>query len=81
MFGAPYFLGLASELDPAGRVAAAARGFNAAGAALAPAIAGGILGVTGSYRSIGWTSLGAAVAALGLVLFVAARKPRDSTLR
>jgi MFS family permease len=79
MFGAPYFLGLASELDPAGRVAAAARGFNAAGAALAPAIAGGILGVTGTYRSIGWTSLVAAVAALGLVLFVAARKPRDST--
>jgi len=80
MFGAPYFLGFAAELDPAGRIAAAARGFHVAGAAFAPALAGGILGLTGAYASIGWMSLVAAAAALVLVMLAtAAASNRTST--
>jgi MFS family permease len=76
MFGAPYFLGFASELDRAGRIAAAARGFHATGSALAPAVAGGMLGMTGAYTSIGWMSLATAATAFGLVAFVASRLRR-----
>lgn len=76
MFGIPYFLGLAADLDPAGRIAAAARGFAASGSALAPAAAGGILGLTGAYTSIGWVSLLTAGAALLLVLSVSLRENR-----
>ena len=72
MFGIPYFLGLAADLDPAGRIAAAARGFHASGSALAPAVAGGILGITGAYTSIGWVSLVTATVSLALVLLVSA---------
>jgi predicted MFS family arabinose efflux permease len=68
LFGTPYFLGLAAQVDRSGRIAAAGRGFNAVGSALAPALAGGVLGLTGAYSSIGWTSLAAAALALGLVL-------------
>jgi MFS family permease len=80
MFGAPYFLGFAAELDPAGRIAAAARGFHVGGAALAPALAGGILGLTGAYTSIGWMSLVAAAAAFALVMLAtaaASSRPSD----
>jgi len=68
LFGMPYLLGLAAVIDRTGRVAGASRGFNNIGSAMAPALAGGILGVTGTYASIGWTSVIAAAAALGLVL-------------
>ncbi|MFM7275906.1 MAG: hypothetical protein ACKO4A_19025, partial [Gammaproteobacteria bacterium] len=70
MFGIPYFLGLAADLDPAGRIAASARGFHAGGSAVAPAAAGGILGLTGAYTSIGWISLVTAGVSLVLVLSV-----------
>ena len=75
LFGMPYLLGIAAMVDPVGRVAGASRGFNNIGSALAPALAGGILTITGAYRSIGWTSAIAAVAALALVLLVARRAP------
>lgn len=68
LFGMPYLLGLAAMIDRTGRVAGASRGFNNIGSAMAPALAGGILGITGAYSSIGWTSVIAATAALGLVL-------------
>lgn len=68
LFGMPYLLGLAAVIDRTGRVAGASRGFNNIGSAMAPALAGGILGITGAYSSIGWTSVIAATAALGLVL-------------
>jgi predicted MFS family arabinose efflux permease len=74
MFGHPYFMGLAVEIDPLGRVAAAARGFNGLGSTLAPAVAGGVLTATGSYRGIGWASVLAA--ALSLALVLAARAMR-----
>jgi hypothetical protein len=75
LFGMPYLLGLAAEVDPTGRVAGAGRGFNNIGSALAPALAGAVLGLTGAYTSIGWTSVVAAAAAFGLVLLVARRLP------
>lgn len=74
LFGSPYLLGLAAQVDPGGRVAGAGRGFNNIGAALAPALAGAVLGLTGAYSSIGWTAVGAAAASLLLVL-VCARPP------
>lgn len=77
MFGHPYFMGLAVELDPQGRVAAAARGFNGLGSTLAPAVAGGVLAMTGSYRGIGWAS--ALAAALSLLLVLAARAMRAAS--
>lgn len=77
LFGMPYLLGLAAEVDPTGRVAGAGRGFNNIGSALAPALAGAVLGLTGAYTSIGWTSVVAASAAFGLVLLVA-RRPSDA---
>lgn len=68
LFGMPYLLGLAAEVDPTGRVAGASRGFNNIGSALAPALAGAVLGLTGAYTSIGWTSAVAAAASLALIL-------------
>lgn len=68
LFGMPYLLGFAAQVDPTGRLAGASRGFNNIGSAIAPALAGAILGVTGAYTSIGWTSLAAATAAFLLVL-------------
>jgi hypothetical protein len=38
-------------------------------------LAGAVLGLTGAYTSIGWTSVVAAAAAFGLVLLVARRLP------
>jgi predicted MFS family arabinose efflux permease len=75
LFGMPYLLGLAAEVDPTGRVAGAGRGFNNIGSACAPALAGAVLGLTGAYTSIGWTSVAAAAAALGLILVIVRHRP------
>lgn len=76
LFGMPYLLGLAAEVDPSGRVAGASRGFNNAGSALAPILGGLVLSATGAYSSIGWTSLAAAFLALGLVVWASSRLAR-----
>lgn len=62
-----FLLGLASSLDPMGRLAAAARGFLGIGGAIAPGLGGSILLLGGGYEAIGWAAfvaslLGAAVA-------------------
>jgi len=76
LFGMPYLLGLAAEVDRTGRVAGASRGFNNIGSALAPALAGAVLGLTGAYTSIGWSSVLAAAASLALILACARPVPR-----
>jgi hypothetical protein len=78
LFGMPYLLGLAAEVDPTGRVAGASRGFNNIGSALAPAVAGAVLGLTGAYTSIGWSAVGAATASLALILGCARTAPRNT---
>lgn len=78
LFGMPYLLGLAADVDPTGRVAGAGRGFNNIGSALAPALAGAVLALTGAYASIGWTSLVAAAAALALIAATARSAQRTT---
>ena len=57
-FAYPYMLGLAADLDPKGRLAAAMPGFHAVGSALGPAAAAAIIGETGNFISVGWFAAG-----------------------
>lgn len=76
LFVTPLMLGLAARVDATGRAAGAARGFNALGSTLAPAIAGLVVGATGGYRAIGWVSLAAAALAVTLVALAVAMHAR-----
>ena len=81
-FAYPFMLGLAAELDPKGRLAAAMPGFHAVGSALGPAVAAAILGETGSYVTVGWfaagvtLACGVVIAPVALALDRAARRGR-----
>jgi len=76
MFGGPYFMGLLSALDPAGRLTAAAKGFQAIGNTLAPGVAASILLVGADYEGIGWTAFVTALIAAVLVLPASLRLSR-----
>jgi predicted MFS family arabinose efflux permease len=76
MFGMPCHMGLLSVMDPAGRLAAAARGFMAVGITLSPAIAGSLVLLDGAYARIGIIALAAAAAGLALVMPAVTRADR-----
>lgn len=78
LFVTPLMLALAARIDLSGRAAGAARGFNALGSTLAPAIAGLVVGATGGYRAIGWVSVAAAALAVALVALAVALHARPA---
>lgn len=83
-FAYPYMAGLAAELDPKGRLAAAMPGFHAVGSALGPAVAAAILGETGSYIWVGWfaaaVTLGCAVVIAPAALSIDAQARRGAPM-
>lgn len=53
----PYYMGAAAELDKAGRWAAASTGMYLLGSTFGPAVAGQLIQMTTSFRSLGWMVL------------------------
>lgn len=76
VFGMPYLLGLASALDPAGRVATTVRAFGAFGNTITPGLSGALLLAGFGYGALGVMSVICTVGAALLVLPVAMRNDR-----
>ncbi|WP_219895028.1 hypothetical protein [Aquisediminimonas profunda] len=71
VFGMPFLLGLAAELDPSGRLATCVRGYTGLGNTITPGLAGILLLAGGDFGSIGWTALICCIIAAGLILPIA----------
>lgn len=76
VFGMPYLLGLASALDPAGRIATTVRAFGAFGNTITPGLSGALLLAGFGYGALGVMSLICTIGAALLVLPVAMRNDK-----